>query len=57
MGYKIKCALGFHEYEVLRVEDVTNTTKDCVLGKVLIQQCKNCGKLHHYVVLTIANLL
>ena len=53
----IKCKLGFHRYEVIREETITNTAGDFVMGKVYIQQCKHCGKLHHHIVLTVGNLL
>lgn len=53
----IKCKLGFHKYEVIREENVTNTAGDFVMGKVYVQQCKHCGKLKHYIILTVGSLL
>lgn len=50
----IKCKLGIHKYEVYKEEELTDIRKD-VIGKVIINRCSVCGKIHVDKVRTVEN--
>lgn len=49
----LMCALGLHEYEVFKEEAITNV-KDEVIGKMIVNRCKHCGRLKSKRIILIA---
>lgn len=52
----IKCLLGLHKYSVLNTEDIVQIGTNTVIGKVIVTQCENCGKIHKTEIKTVANI-
>lgn len=48
---RLLCIFGFHNYEVLKEEDITMFEK--VIGKVVISRCIYCGKIKEYRYYTV----
>lgn len=42
---KTRCFWGVHHFEVIDTQTVVNT-KGNEVGRIYIQQCTNCGKIH-----------
>lgn len=40
----IKCKFGCHQYEVYKEEDYIHPL-GVIIGKVIINRCKHCGKI------------
>lgn len=41
---KIRCLFGLHSYEIHKEEDFTDARGN-VIGKMIINRCKYCGKI------------
>lgn len=54
MKKNIKCAFGFHEYEIYKEEPITDF-RDNVVGKIIINRCVNCGKIKTTKIYTVEN--
>lgn len=45
MKKSIKCALGLHQYEVLKEEPLMLAGTNVEIGKVIVSRCVDCGKI------------
>lgn len=41
---ELACKLGFHSYEIYKEELLTDVRGN-IIGKVIINRCKHCGKI------------
>lgn len=48
---KWKCLFGLHQYKIHKEEDFTDVRGN-VIGKIIINRCIHCGKIHDTVIRT-----
>lgn len=46
---KWHCLIGLHQYEVYKEEKLTDVRGN-LIGKVIINRCKHCGKIQENVI-------
>ena len=45
MKQDFKCFFGCHKYEIVKEEPVKLAGTDIVVGKAIVSECTNCGKI------------
>jgi hypothetical protein len=53
MEQSIKCRFGFHHFEIYDESQVLSCDGKQIVGRVIVNRCKDCGRLHNHYVPTI----